>query len=99
METIEHFQLIATTSEIGGAGTMNLDVLVREIYQKYSQTIDEFLSRVPDVLAIDENDGFAEAFFVFRSVIKVRALFGSTCVHRPTTGDSFRLLCLVLLID
>lgn len=73
VETIEHFQLLSTTAEIGGAGTMNLDVLVREIYQKYSQTIDEFLLRVPNVLMIDENDGFAEAFFMFRSVIKVRS--------------------------
>lgn len=71
VQTVRHFRLLSTTAAIGGAGTTNLDVLVHEIHQKYTKTIDEFLSAVPGVLNVDEADEFAEAFFVFRSVIRV----------------------------
>jgi len=71
IETIEHFRLLEDAAEIGGAGNHTLDVLVREIHEKFSAAYDVFRSTVPDVLDLDPSGSFMRAFFGFRTLIKV----------------------------
>lgn len=74
VQTTRHFRLLSDAAEIGGAGTASLDSLVKEIHNKYSQSMDAFFSQVSNVLAIDGTQTFEKAFFVFRSVVKVSEL-------------------------
>lgn len=74
VETTRHFRLLADAAEIGGAGSMSLDALVKEIHQKYSQVMKDFFSVVENVLSIDGSQNFERAFFKFRTVVKVCAL-------------------------
>lgn len=71
METTRHFRLLADAAEIGGAGSMSLDALVKEIHVKYTQAMKEFFAVVDNVLSIDGTQNFERAFFRFRTVVKV----------------------------
>jgi dynein heavy chain len=71
VETTRHFRLLADAAEIGGAGSMSLDALVKEIHLKYSQVMKEFFTVVENVLSIDGSQNFERAFFKFRTVVKV----------------------------
>ncbi|XP_052060514.1 uncharacterized protein LOC127700861 isoform X4 [Mytilus californianus] len=70
VETTRHFRLLADAAEIGGAGSMSLDALVKEIHLKYSQVMKDFFSVVENVLSIDGSQNFERAFFKFRTVVK-----------------------------
>lgn len=71
VETTRHFRLLADAAEIGGAGSMSLDALVKEIHVKYTQAMKEFFAVVDNVLSIDGTQNFERAFFRFRTVVKV----------------------------
>ena len=71
IETVKHFRLLEGAAEIGGAGNHTLDVLVREIHEKFVTAYDVFRSTVSDVLDLDPSAPFMRAFFVFRTLIKV----------------------------
>ncbi|XP_053409232.1 uncharacterized protein LOC123561373 isoform X4 [Mercenaria mercenaria] len=70
VETTRHFRLLAGAAEIGGAGNMSLDALVKEIHEKYTQAMADFFSVVDNVLSIDGSQNFERAFFQFRTVVK-----------------------------
>ena len=72
VETTRHFQLLAATAEIGGAGARSLDAMVTEIQQTFFTVEQEFFSQVDDVLDVNSNQAFDKAFFTFRLNIKVR---------------------------
>lgn len=74
VETTRHFRLLADAAEIGGAGSMSLDALVKEIHVKYTQAMKEFFAVVDNVLSIDGTQNFERAFFRFRTVVKVGLL-------------------------
>ena len=71
VETTRHFRLLAGAAEIGGAGNMSLDALVKEIHEKYTHAMSEFFSVVENVLSIDGSQNFERAFFRFRTIVKV----------------------------
>ena len=71
VQTTRHFRLLSDAAEIGGAGTQSLDNLVKEIHTRYSGAMDEFFTKVTNVLAIDGTQAFEKAFFVFRTIVKV----------------------------
>lgn len=71
VETTRHFRLLADAAEIGGAGSMSLDALVKEIHVKYTQAMKDFFAVVDNVLSIDGTQNFERAFFRFRTVVKV----------------------------
>ena len=71
VQTTRHFRLLADAAEVGGAGSLSLDALVKEIHGRYSTAMDQFFSKVSNVLAIDGTQAFEKAFFVFRTVVKV----------------------------
>ena len=73
METTRHFRLLAGAAEIGGAGNMSLDALVKEIHEKYTQAMSDFFSVVENVLSIDGSQNFERTFFTFRTIVKVGA--------------------------
>ena len=73
VQTTRHFRLLADAAEVGGAGSQSLDALVKEIHSKYSQAMDQFFSKVSNVLAIDGTQAFEKAFFTFRTIVKVNA--------------------------
>ena len=61
---------------------MSLDAMVKEIHQKYTQSMHEFFSVVNNVLNIDGSQSFERAFFKFRTIVKVgRVVFG-VCRYR-----------------
>ncbi|KAL5020323.1 hypothetical protein ScPMuIL_003215 [Solemya velum] len=70
VETTRHFRLLAGAAEVGGAGSMSLDALVKEIHEKYTNAMSEFFSVVDNVLNIDGSQNFERAFFKFRTVVK-----------------------------
>ncbi|XP_069115919.1 uncharacterized protein [Argopecten irradians] len=70
VETTRHFRLLADAAEIGGAGSMSLDALVKEIHSKYTHSMREFFNVVGNVLSIDGTQNFERAFFKFRTVVK-----------------------------
>ncbi|KAL3885754.1 hypothetical protein ACJMK2_025795 [Sinanodonta woodiana] len=70
VETTRHFRLLAGAAEIGGAGSMSLDALVKEIHEKYTVAMSEFFSVVDNVLSIDGSQNFEHAFFKFRTIVK-----------------------------
>ena len=76
METTRHFRLLAGAAEIGGAGNMSLDALVKEIHEKYTQAMSDFFSVVENVLSIDGSQNFERTFFTFRTIVKVGAESG-----------------------
>ena len=63
--------MLADVAEIGGASNAGQDLVIKEIYQQYAESIEEFCSQVPDIFAIDSKEPFANLFFAFRAVIKV----------------------------
>ena len=71
VETTRHFRLLAGAAEIGGAGNMSLDALVKEIHEKYTQAMSDFFSVVENVLSIDGSQNFERTFFTFRTIVKV----------------------------
>lgn len=75
VETTRHFRLLAGAAEVGGAGSMSLDAMVKEIHQKYTQAMQDFFSVVDNVLSIDGTQSFEQAFFKFRTVVKVICYF------------------------
>ena len=72
VETTRHFRLLAGAAEIGGAGSLSLDAMVKEIHHKYTHAMNDFFSVVDNVLNIDGSQVFERAFFKFRTVVKVR---------------------------
>ncbi|XP_052258855.1 uncharacterized protein LOC127863384 isoform X2 [Dreissena polymorpha] len=70
VETTRHFRLLAGAAEIGGAGNMSLDALVKEIHEKYTQSMADFFAVVNNVLSIDGSQNFERAFFQFRTIVK-----------------------------
>ena len=74
VETTRHFRLLAGAAEIGGAGNMSLDALVKEIHEKYTQAMSDFFSVVENVLSIDGSQNFERTFFTFRTIVKVGVL-------------------------
>lgn len=75
VQTTRHFRLLSDAAEVGGAGSASLDALVKEIHQKYTVAMADFFSRVSNVLSIDGSQGFEDAFFNFRSIVKVWWVF------------------------
>lgn len=71
VETTRQFGMLADVAEIGGASNAGQDLVIKEIYQQYAESIEEFCSQVPDIFAIDSKEPFADLFFAFRAVIKV----------------------------
>lgn len=79
VETTRHFRLLAGAAEVGGAGSMSLDAMVKEIHKKYQIAMDKFFSVVDNILNIDGSQTFEKAFFTFRTVVKVFHNAKSTC--------------------
>ena len=71
VQTTRHFRLLADAAEVGGAGSLSLDALVKEIHMRYTSAMDDFFSKVTNVLSIDGSQNFERAFFIFRTVVKV----------------------------
>ncbi|XP_056010102.1 uncharacterized protein LOC125667097 [Ostrea edulis] len=97
VETTRHFRLLADAAEIGGAGSMSLDALVKEIHVKYTQAMREFFAVVDNVLSIDGTQNFERAFFRFRTVVKslekrLAEILRLSYNHCPTVESQLRLL-------
>ncbi|XP_041092529.1 dynein beta chain, flagellar outer arm-like [Polyodon spathula] len=97
VETIRHFQLLETASEIGGAGTASLDAMVREIQDTYKRTIHTFTSQNSNILSADKNQSFEKAFFNFRTTMKelefqIAEVLRSSFQQCPTINSQLRLL-------
>lgn len=75
VQTTRHFRLLASTAEVGGAGSQSLDALVKEIDGQYHHAMQHFFDSVKNVLEIDGTQAFEKAFFNFRSVVKVCITF------------------------
>ncbi|XP_064599567.1 LOW QUALITY PROTEIN: uncharacterized protein LOC135466077 [Liolophura sinensis] len=71
VETTRHFRLLAGAADVGGAGSMSLDAMVKEIHKKYQIAMDKFFSVVDNILNIDGSQTFEKAFFTFRTVVKM----------------------------
>ena len=82
--TVRHFRLLEDTKEIGGAGNRTLDVLVREIHEKFSTALQDFFAAVPNIFDVDRRGSFMPAFFTLRTVIKVSNDF--QLFNSSTTG-------------
>nr|XP_022320176.1 dynein beta chain, flagellar outer arm-like isoform X6 [Crassostrea virginica] len=97
VETTRHFRLLADAAEIGGAGSMSLDALVKEIHVKYTQAMKDFFAVVDNVLSIDGTQNFERAFFRFRTVVKslekrLAEILRLSYNHCPTVESQLRLL-------
>ncbi|XP_076457719.1 uncharacterized protein LOC143291635 isoform X3 [Babylonia areolata] len=97
VETTRHFRLLAGAAEVGGAGSMSLDAMVKEIHQKYSHAMHEFFSAVSNVLNIDGSQSFERAFFKFRTVVKslekrLSGILRQSFSQCPTVESQLRLL-------
>ncbi|KAK7479591.1 hypothetical protein BaRGS_00029140 [Batillaria attramentaria] len=97
VETTRHFRLLAGAAEVGGAGSMSLDAMVKEIHQKYTQAMREFFSVVSNVLNIDGSQSFERAFFRFRTVVKslekrLSGILRQAFTQCPTVESQLRLL-------
>ena len=71
VQTTRHFRLLADAADVGGAGSSSLDELVKEIHECYTNAMTDFFSCVSNVLSIDGSQVFENAFFTFRTVVKV----------------------------
>ena len=83
VQTTQHFRLLADAAEVGGAGSQSLDALVKEIHCKYTEAMHAFFDKVSNLLSIDGSQAFEQAFFTFRTVVKVSAPFvENSCVFQ-----------------
>ncbi|KAK6172547.1 hypothetical protein SNE40_016179 [Patella caerulea] len=97
VETTRHFRLLAGAAEVGGAGSMSLDAMVKEIHQKYTLAMNEFFSVVDNVLSIDGSQSFERCFFKFRTVVKglekrLAGILRQAFSQCPTVEAQLRLL-------
>ncbi|XP_070202269.1 uncharacterized protein [Littorina saxatilis] len=97
VETTRHFRLLAGAAEVGGAGSMSLDAMVKEIHQKYTQAMNDFFSVVTNVLNIDGSQSFERAFFQFRTIVKslekrLSGILRQAFTQCPTVESQLRLL-------
>ncbi|XP_071095883.1 uncharacterized protein [Haliotis cracherodii] len=97
VETTRHFRLLAGAAEVGGAGSMSLDAMVKEIHQKYTHAMQEFFSVVDNVLNIDGSQLFERSFFKFRTVVKslekrLAGILRQAFCQCPTVEAQLRLL-------
>ena len=101
VQTTRHFRLLADAAEVGGAGSASLDALVKEIHQKYTSAMADFFSQVSNVLSIDGTQSFENAFFTFRTVVKVRVLMRSlslVCLMSQNKDISGVVVCLTVTL-
>jgi hypothetical protein len=72
VQTMKHFQILATTVLIGGADNQSLDIITQEVYSKYEKSINEFRKNVNDIMVLNsEKNNFETSFFHLRTTIKV----------------------------
>ncbi len=72
VQTMKHFQILASTVFIGGADNQSLDIITQEVYMKYQKAIDEFTKNVNDIMILNsEKANFETSFFHLRTTIKV----------------------------
>ncbi|GAB1609463.1 hypothetical protein Ahia01_001231900 [Argonauta hians] len=66
-----HFKEISLVAEIGGIGDVGTDIAVKEICTKYSDTIKDFITSVPNVMNVKEFQPFEIHFYRLRSISKL----------------------------
>jgi hypothetical protein len=98
VQTMRHFQILSKTVSIGGADSLSMDLLVKEIHVKYVKALDEFHNEVFDVMELkNQVQNFDEAFFHFRTTIKdlertLSQILNTSIKNCTTIASKLRLL-------